>query len=146
MYGGRMTSLIEPLNNTEDPRVVPQWARAHQDLLLPQWRNVLFSDESRFGLVSNDCRERGWRERGGQNRLATAIGVGHYRGGTQIKETKPIKRDFVSGLNPLIIGIQNVNRLTCYTEGSHFKRCWGEIGGLRLSSRLVCLAEDSFDI
>nr|CAH7749177.1 unnamed protein product [Callosobruchus chinensis] len=29
-----------------------QWARAHQDWLLPQWRNVLFSDESRFGLVN----------------------------------------------------------------------------------------------
>nr|CAH7714695.1 unnamed protein product [Callosobruchus chinensis] len=28
-----------------------QWARAHQDLLLPQWRNVLSSDESRFGLI-----------------------------------------------------------------------------------------------
>nr|CAH7726977.1 unnamed protein product [Callosobruchus chinensis] len=28
-----------------------QWARAHQDWLLPQWRNVFFSDESRFGLV-----------------------------------------------------------------------------------------------
>nr|CAH7716073.1 unnamed protein product [Callosobruchus chinensis] len=51
-----------------------QWARAHQDWLLPQWRNVLFSDESRFGLVSDDYRERVWRERGGQNRLATAIG------------------------------------------------------------------------
>nr|CAH7731532.1 unnamed protein product [Callosobruchus chinensis] len=51
-----------------------QWARAHQGWLLPQWRNVLFSDESRFGLVSDDYRERVWRERG-QNRLATAIGV-----------------------------------------------------------------------
>nr|CAH7739329.1 unnamed protein product [Callosobruchus chinensis] len=29
-----------------------QWARAHQDWLLPQWRNMLFSDESRFGLAS----------------------------------------------------------------------------------------------
>nr|CAH7721005.1 unnamed protein product [Callosobruchus chinensis] len=29
-----------------------QWARAHQDWLLPQWRNMLFSDEFRFGLVS----------------------------------------------------------------------------------------------
>nr|CAH7760256.1 unnamed protein product [Callosobruchus chinensis] len=29
------------------------WARAHQDWLLPQWRNVLFSDESRFGLVTS---------------------------------------------------------------------------------------------
>nr|CAH7749546.1 unnamed protein product [Callosobruchus chinensis] len=45
-------------------------------------RNVLFSDESRFGLVSDDCRERVWRERGGQNRLATAIGVAPYRDGT----------------------------------------------------------------
>nr|CAH7760557.1 unnamed protein product [Callosobruchus chinensis] len=29
-----------------------QWARAHQDWLLPQWRNVLLSDESRFVLMS----------------------------------------------------------------------------------------------
>nr|CAH7757738.1 unnamed protein product [Callosobruchus chinensis] len=28
-----------------------QWARAHQGWLLPQWRNVLSSDESRFGLI-----------------------------------------------------------------------------------------------
>nr|CAH7738107.1 unnamed protein product [Callosobruchus chinensis] len=61
-----------------------QWARAHQDWLLPQWRNVLSSDESRFGLVSDDYRERVWRERGGQNRLATVIGVAPYRGGTQM--------------------------------------------------------------
>nr|CAH7746445.1 unnamed protein product [Callosobruchus chinensis] len=61
-----------------------QWARAHQDSLLPQWRNVLFSDESRFGLVSDDYRERVWRERGGQNKLATAMGVTPYRGGTQM--------------------------------------------------------------
>nr|CAH7716578.1 unnamed protein product [Callosobruchus chinensis] len=61
-----------------------QWVRAHQDWLLPQWRNVLFSDESRFGLVSDDYRERDRRERGGQNRLATAIGVAPYRGGTQM--------------------------------------------------------------
>nr|CAH7756809.1 unnamed protein product [Callosobruchus chinensis] len=61
-----------------------QWARAHQDWLLLQWRNVLFSDESRFGLVSYDYRERVWRERRGQNRLSTAIGVAPYRGGTQM--------------------------------------------------------------
>nr|CAH7757453.1 unnamed protein product [Callosobruchus chinensis] len=60
-----------------------QWARAHQDWLLPQWRNVLFSDESRFGLVNDDYRERVWRERG-QNILATAIGVAPYRGGMQM--------------------------------------------------------------
>nr|CAH7721057.1 unnamed protein product [Callosobruchus chinensis] len=28
-----------------------QWARAHQNWLLPHWRNVLSSDESRFGLI-----------------------------------------------------------------------------------------------
>nr|CAH7733362.1 unnamed protein product [Callosobruchus chinensis] len=28
-----------------------EWARAHQGWLLPQWRNVLLSDESRFGLI-----------------------------------------------------------------------------------------------
>nr|CAH7715290.1 unnamed protein product [Callosobruchus chinensis] len=28
-----------------------QWARAHQGWLLPQWRNVLLLDESRFGLI-----------------------------------------------------------------------------------------------
>nr|CAH7718211.1 unnamed protein product [Callosobruchus chinensis] len=44
-----------------------QWARAHQDWLLPQWRNVLFSDESRFGLVSDDYRKRVWRENYLQN-------------------------------------------------------------------------------
>nr|CAH7759415.1 unnamed protein product [Callosobruchus chinensis] len=61
-----------------------QWARAHQGWLSPQWKNELFSDESRFGLVSDDYRERVWRERGGQSRLVTAIGVAPYRGGTQI--------------------------------------------------------------
>nr|CAH7716598.1 unnamed protein product [Callosobruchus chinensis] len=39
-----------------------QSARAHQDWLLPQWRNVLFSDESRFALVSDDYRESVWRQ------------------------------------------------------------------------------------
>nr|CAH7751861.1 unnamed protein product [Callosobruchus chinensis] len=60
------------------------WARAQQDWFLPQWRNVLFADESRFGLVRDDYRERVWRERGGQNRLETAISVVPYRGGMQM--------------------------------------------------------------
>ena len=29
-----------------------RWAREHINWFLPQWRNVLFSDESRFGLTS----------------------------------------------------------------------------------------------
>ncbi|CAH1968561.1 unnamed protein product [Acanthoscelides obtectus] len=28
-----------------------QWAREHQEWLLPQWRNVVFTDEVRFGLI-----------------------------------------------------------------------------------------------
>nr|CAH7745969.1 unnamed protein product [Callosobruchus chinensis] len=70
--------------SSPDEGFLTPWTRAHQDWLLPQWGNVLFSDESRFGLVSDDYRERVWRERGGQNRLATAIGVAPYRGGTQM--------------------------------------------------------------
>nr|CAH7721354.1 unnamed protein product [Callosobruchus chinensis] len=76
--------LRVPLLTTRYRTARLQWARAHQDWLLPQWRNVLFSDESRFELGSDDYRERVWRERGGQNRLATAIGFAPYRGGTQI--------------------------------------------------------------
>nr|CAH7726619.1 unnamed protein product [Callosobruchus chinensis] len=77
-------SLRVPLLTARHRTALLQWARAHQDWLLPQWRDELFSDESRFGLVSDDYRERVWRERGGQNRLATAIGVAPYRGGTQM--------------------------------------------------------------
>nr|CAH7769022.1 unnamed protein product [Callosobruchus chinensis] len=76
--------LRVPLLTARHRKARLQWARAHQDWLLPQWRNVLFSDESRFGLVSDDYRKRVWRERGGLNRLATAIGVAPYRGGTQM--------------------------------------------------------------
>nr|CAH7727127.1 unnamed protein product [Callosobruchus chinensis] len=64
---------LSPFGGVEDLIPESSWARAHQDWLLPQWKNVLFSDESRFGLVSDDYRKRVWRERGGQNRLETAI-------------------------------------------------------------------------
>nr|CAH7747255.1 unnamed protein product [Callosobruchus chinensis] len=60
---------FEVCRAVERLRITRQWARAHQGWLLPQWRHVLFSDESRFGLVSDDYRERVWRERGGQHRL-----------------------------------------------------------------------------
>nr|CAH7760688.1 unnamed protein product [Callosobruchus chinensis] len=60
------------------------WARGHQGWLFPQWWNMLFSDVSRFGLVGDDYRERVWRERGGQKRVESAIGVAPYRGGMQM--------------------------------------------------------------
>nr|CAH7768928.1 unnamed protein product [Callosobruchus chinensis] len=91
------------------------WPTAHQDWLLPQCRNVLFSDESRLRLGEKD-----WRERGGQNRLATAIGVAPYHGGTQIFvitliETKLLhcnKPQFVLVsliIEAQVIGIENYN-------------------------------------
>nr|CAH7753132.1 unnamed protein product [Callosobruchus chinensis] len=52
-----LTCHLQPISHRR------AWAGAHQDWLLPQWRNVLFSDESRFGSVSDDYRERfGGRE------------------------------------------------------------------------------------
>nr|CAH7745215.1 unnamed protein product [Callosobruchus chinensis] len=43
--------LREPLLTARHRTARLQWARAHQEWLLPQWRNVLFTDESRFGLI-----------------------------------------------------------------------------------------------
>lgn len=41
-----------------------QFAREHVDWTDRQWSNVLFSDESRFCLQSDDHRIRAWRRRG----------------------------------------------------------------------------------
>jgi hypothetical protein len=41
-----------------------RWARIHAHWTRAQWRNVLFSDESRFSLHHNDRRMRLWRRRG----------------------------------------------------------------------------------
>lgn len=58
------------------------WGRIHRNWLLPQWRNVLFSDESRFGLTSDSRRVRVWREPGHAARLAFLQEVVPYQGGT----------------------------------------------------------------
>nr|CAH7713901.1 unnamed protein product [Callosobruchus chinensis] len=80
----RRPPLRVPLLTARHHTARLQWARAHQGWLLSQWRNLLFSDEVRFGLVSDDYRDSVLRERGGKNRLATAIGVPPYRGRTQM--------------------------------------------------------------
>lgn len=71
------------------PRLLPRhiaarldWARDHRGWLLAQWRNVLFSDESRFGLVSDSRRSRVWRGPGRLERLAVPQEVVPYQGGT----------------------------------------------------------------
>nr|CAH7750144.1 unnamed protein product [Callosobruchus chinensis] len=43
--------LRVPLSTARHRTARLQWARAHQDWLLQQWRNVLSSDECRFGLI-----------------------------------------------------------------------------------------------
>lgn len=60
------------------------WARDHINWLLPQWRNVLFSDESRFGLTSDSRRMRVWREPGRAARLTFATEVVPFQGGTEM--------------------------------------------------------------
>ncbi|KAJ4446010.1 hypothetical protein ANN_12696, partial [Periplaneta americana] len=41
-----------------------QWGRQHQHWTLDEWRNVLFTDESRFSLTNDSRRTIIWRERG----------------------------------------------------------------------------------
>lgn len=71
------------------PRLLPrhiaarlQWAQEHTNWYLAQWRNVLFSDETRFGLVSDSRRQRVWRGPGRQERLSFAREVVPYQGGS----------------------------------------------------------------
>lgn len=59
-----------------------QWARDHRDWLLQQWRWVIFTDETRIGLQSDDRRQRVWREPGRQQRLNFPREVAPYLGGT----------------------------------------------------------------
>jgi len=40
-----------------------RYARIHRNWTVKQWRNVLFTDESRFCLFGNDARIRIWRIR-----------------------------------------------------------------------------------
>lgn len=71
------------------PRLLPRhkaarlhWGQDHRNWLLPQWRNVLFSDETRFGLESDSRRERVWRGPGRLERLNFAREIVPYQGGT----------------------------------------------------------------
>lgn len=61
-----------------------EWARERQNWLLREWRNVLFSDETRFALLSDDNRIRVWRERGNQQRLSTAVERLPFQGGSEM--------------------------------------------------------------
>lgn len=59
-----------------------QWAQDHIDWDEDQWANVLFSDESRFGLHPDSRRVRVWRTPGNRQRMQHVQEVHSYRGGT----------------------------------------------------------------
>lgn len=59
-----------------------QWAQERRGWFLGRWRWVIFTDETRFGLVSDDRRQRVWREPGRQQRLNFPREVVPYEGGT----------------------------------------------------------------
>lgn len=58
------------------------WCLEHQNWTIEDWQNVLFSDETRIGLRSDDRRIRVLRGPGRQARLQTARSVPKYKGGT----------------------------------------------------------------
>lgn len=53
-----------PVLTVERRRTRLAWAQEHQGWTLDQWACVLFSDESRFCVDTNDGRDRVWRQRG----------------------------------------------------------------------------------
>lgn len=59
-----------------------QWARGHRHWTRAQWRQVLFSDEARFGLHHVDGRLRVWRRTGERFAQNCVQPVVQYRGGS----------------------------------------------------------------
>lgn len=59
-----------------------KWCRQHVNWTVSDWCNVLFTDESRFALESDDKRVRVWRERGTRNQDKSIIEHHAFRGGS----------------------------------------------------------------
>jgi len=60
-YNGRRPHLV-PLISTTNRKKRLQFARAHQNWMVEDWKNVAWSDESRFLLRHSDSRVRIWRK------------------------------------------------------------------------------------
>lgn len=58
------------------------WCREHRNWTIEDWQKVLFSDETRIGLKSDDRRIRVLRRPGRQARLEMARSLPKYKGGT----------------------------------------------------------------
>jgi len=63
-------------------RVRLEYARAHVDWTQRQWNRVLFTDESRFSLFTDDRRIRVWRRRGERFDRACVAPVRAFNGGS----------------------------------------------------------------
>ncbi|GFY03104.1 transposable element Tc3 transposase [Trichonephila clavipes] len=54
----------ETANDTHPPMPPLEWCHSQPDLTATKWNKVVFINESRFNLNSNDIRVRVWRPRG----------------------------------------------------------------------------------
>lgn len=70
-----------PSLTNEHKRRRLQWAIEHQ-YWEAQWNNVLFTDESRFGLYSDSRRIREWRHKNTARHLGHVQEIHPFRGGT----------------------------------------------------------------
>ena len=62
MKSRRARQKPELKQNHRDARL--RWAQDHRRWTQAQWRNCLFTDESRFSLVPDDQSRRVWRRNG----------------------------------------------------------------------------------
>lgn len=74
--------LRVPVINRANRRARRLWAQEHVRWMVNDWRNVLFTDESRYGMYPDSRRSRVWREPGNVQRLRFAQETHRYRGGT----------------------------------------------------------------
>ncbi len=61
VYSSRTPHRV-PLLSAKNRKQRLQFAQAHQNWTIEDWKNVAWSDESRFLLRHSDCRVRIWRE------------------------------------------------------------------------------------
>ncbi|GFV80831.1 transposable element Tcb2 transposase [Trichonephila clavipes] len=70
--GSRCPLRVPPLTPTHQ-RLRLEWCRARGNWTAAEWNKVVFSDESRFNLSSDDNRVRVWRPRGERLNPAFAL-------------------------------------------------------------------------
>ena len=86
-----MMMVREPDDLTEAQfslRNTVYFAREHQNWQLRHWRPVLFTDESRFTVSTNDRRARVWRRQGERYADCNIVEVDRYGGGSVMVWTR----------------------------------------------------------